>query len=116
MKWGKFPFTNAIGERSIRFKPEGTEFVISADKFGLRISGESPCFATEEELDGLAKAIAEAFQSASWYRREKIGGNLNAIQKRSTEKVGKLIVGEESSGGRRESEGVGQSLEGQETS
>lgn len=88
MKWGEFPFTNIIGEKSLRLKPEGIDFEIVSTVHGVRLYGESPWFSDMDALQELAKNIAKAVKFYEHLLREKHG------LKAKEEKPKKIITGE----------------------
>lgn len=90
MKWGRYPFTNIIGDRSIRLKPEGSDFEIIGSSQGIRFQGESPTISTSEELDALAKNVAEAYKFYQWAMREKHG-----LKAKPTPETPKIITPED---------------------
>lgn len=73
VKWGEYPFTNIIGERSLRLKPEGHSFEIIAGDKGVRLQGESHWLSDKEDLENLALQFAKAFKFYEWALREKSG-------------------------------------------
>ena len=75
MKWGRFPFTNVVGDRSVTWKPEGFEFSIIANPIGVKLVGESPSMTSQEDLETFAQTLSEAFQVYRWYNGEKLKGN-----------------------------------------
>lgn len=89
MKWGRYPFTNVIGERSIKFKPEGSDFEIIGDAHGIRIRGESPIMSSNDDLDAFAKSVANAFQFYQWAMRDKHG-----LKAKPTPETPKIVLPE----------------------
>lgn len=89
MKWNEYPFTNIIGEQSLRIKPEGYDFEIIATASGVRLYGESPWFSDMEALGELAKNIAKAVKFYEHKMREKHG-----LKAKPEEKPKKIITGD----------------------